>query len=120
MYFLKKKNLTCVLVVLYVLFFRCCCYPQKQEFIVPDEMSKYRLCEIADGGHFFVHDAEGGDLARIEAKLKELKDKVRAGGGLGEGLSCFAWVFDLTYCACYVCAFTQKTFFSHSKINKHR
>lgn len=43
---------------------------------MPDSMSKYRLSEIANGGHFFVHDPEGGDLARIEAKLKELKDKV--------------------------------------------
>lgn len=50
---------------------------QEKEFVVPDEMSKYRLCEIEDGGHFFVHDAEGGDLAKIEAKLKELKEKVR-------------------------------------------
>lgn len=41
-----------------------------------DEMSRLRLCEISDGGHFFVHDAEGNDLAKIEAKLKELKDKV--------------------------------------------
>lgn len=46
--------------------------------MVPEEMSKYRLCEIVDGGHFFVHDASGGELARIEAKLKELKDKVPA------------------------------------------
>lgn len=49
---------------------------QEKEFVVPDEMTKYRLCEIEDGGHFFVHDVEGGDLAKIEAKLKELKDKV--------------------------------------------
>lgn len=48
---------------------------------MPDEMSKYRLSEIANGGHFFVHDPEGGDLARIEAKLKELKDKVRGTTG---------------------------------------
>lgn len=46
--------------------------------MVSEELIKYRLCEIADGGHFFVHDAEGGDLALIEAKLKELKDKVCA------------------------------------------
>lgn len=43
-------------------------------------MSRLRLCEISDGGHFFVHDAEGTDLAKIEAKLKELKDKVGALG----------------------------------------
>lgn len=49
---------------------------QEKEFVIPDGMTKYRLCEIADGGHFFVHNAEGGDLALIEAKLKELKDKV--------------------------------------------
>lgn len=49
---------------------------QEKEFVVPDEMTKYRMCEIEDGGHFFVHDVEGGDLAKIEAKLKELKDKV--------------------------------------------
>lgn len=48
--------------------------------MVPDKMSKYSLCEIANGGHFFVHDPEGGDLVRIEAKLKELKDKVGTGG----------------------------------------
>lgn len=51
---------------------------QDKEFVVSEEMNKYRLCEIVDGGHFFVHDAEGGDLALIEAKLKELKDKVCA------------------------------------------
>lgn len=58
--------------------------------MVPDDMSKYRLCEIADGGHFFVHDAGaageegGGDLALIEAKLKELKDKVGTSGATME------------------------------------
>lgn len=54
-------------------------FVQEKEFVIPDDMSKYRLCEIADGGHFFVHNAEGGDLALIEAKLKELKDKVGRG-----------------------------------------
>lgn len=49
---------------------------QKEDFVVPAEMSKYRLCEIADGGHFFVHDATGNNLAKVEAKLKELQDKV--------------------------------------------
>lgn len=44
---------------------------------MPADMSKYRLCEIASGGHFFVHDAKGNDLPKIEAKLKELQDKVR-------------------------------------------
>lgn len=48
---------------------------QMKEFEVSDVMSTMRLCEITDGGHFFVHKTEGGDLARIEAKLKELKDK---------------------------------------------
>ncbi|CAM9480909.1 unnamed protein product, partial [Ectocarpus fasciculatus] len=55
-----------------------------KEFVVSEEMNKYRLCEIADGGHFFVHDAEGGDLALIEAKLKELKDKVGTSGATME------------------------------------
>ncbi|CAM9976725.1 unnamed protein product, partial [Laminaria digitata] len=69
---------------------------KKQEFVVPDEMSKYRLSEIASGGHFFVHDPEGGDLARIEAKLKELKDKVGTSGATMEprrGTQCAA-LFD--------------------------
>ena len=48
---------------------------QNAEFVVPDEMSKVRICEIVNGGHFFVHE-EGNSLALIEAKLKELKEKV--------------------------------------------
>ena len=48
---------------------------QNAEFVVPDEMSKVCICEIVNGGHFFVHE-EGNGLALIEAKLKELKEKV--------------------------------------------
>lgn len=45
-----------------------------------EKLSKYRICEIVDGGHFFLHNMEEGgkSLALIEAKLKELKDKVCA------------------------------------------
>ena len=81
----EKKSFLCGIYALppvFVLFFVSSCgvvlcgVLQEKEFVVPDEMTKYRLCEIEDGGHFFVHDVEGGDLAKIEAKLKELKDKV--------------------------------------------
>lgn len=41
-----------------------------------EDLTRWRLCEISDGGHFFLHDAEGNDLDKIETKLKELKDKV--------------------------------------------
>lgn len=49
---------------------------QLEEFVISEEMSRVKLCEITDGGHFFVHDAEGGSLSQIEAKLQELKLKV--------------------------------------------
>lgn len=49
---------------------------QSEAFVVPEEMIGYRLCEISDGGHFFVHRTEGDELRQIEAKLAELKQKV--------------------------------------------
>ncbi|CAM9394274.1 unnamed protein product [Choristocarpus tenellus] len=67
-----------------------------EAFVVSEELGTYRLCDITDGGRFYLHSGGGDELALIEQKLKELKVQVGTAGATMEprrGTECAA-LFD--------------------------